>query len=520
MRGRRVLALLMAAVFLAGCEAAPEEPAGAPAKPAAVLSEEPENEEEIAYSSRIFALACVPNEGFNPYRCTTQSNRTVLSLLYEPLFTVDANFQAAPYLCERYEVTGDGRTHTLTLRGGVTFSDGTPLQAEDAAASIRAATGSAYYGGRLDHISTITVTNSRELVITTDVAVGTLDALLNIYVVKADTVNDSVPLGTGPYMAAGDSLYQSGWWRGQEPVLTAATVRLVAAETPVAVRDSFEYGIADLACADPNAGVQITYHSDYELWDNNTTVMQYIGFNRSSPVFCYESMRRAVSHGIDREAIVSGTAGGFGLAASLPASPNAGCYSQQLAADYDQDEADFQADLAERSVSDLTGADGILEFYNDYGIQPLKGTMIVCMSSDQRVAAAQAVVNTLNEKGFDLTLRTLEYDSYVNALENGNFDLYYGEVRLPPNFDLSSFFTDGGSLIYGGGADAAAAQLCGQALENAGNAYNLHKEVMDRGLLCPVLFKIYAIYTARGRVTNLTPCLDGVFLKPIEEEIQ
>lgn len=143
--------------------------------------------------------------------------------------------------------------------------------------------------------------------------------------------------------------------------------------------------------------------------------------------------------------------------------------------------------------------------------------MIVCMNSDQRVAAAQAVVDSLNAQGFDLTLRALEYDSYVAALKNGNFDLYYGEVRLSPDFDLSAFFNEGGSLSYGGCADAKAAQLCAQARENAGNAYDLHQEIMDRGLLCPVLFKVYAIYSARGRVTNLTPCLDGVFLQPMAE---
>lgn len=515
MRGRGGLALLLAAVLLAGCGAGTEDSPNALARPVALSEARPEDDRALA--SRIFSLACTPSEGFNPYRCTVQSNRTVLSLLYEPLFTVDSNFHAAPYLCESYEATGDGRTHTLTLRRGVTFSDGTALSAEDVTASIRAAMGSPYYGGRLDHISAVTATSDQELTITTDVAVGALDALLNIYVVKAGTVNDSVPLGTGPFVAAGETLHRTGWWRGRAPILTAGTVRLVAAETPNAVRDSFEYGLADLACADPNAGVQMTYHSDFELWDNTTTVMQYIGFNRSSPVFCYEAIRRAVSHGIDRELIVSDTAGGFAQAASLPASPNAECYSKQLADHYDRDEAAFRADLEERSVSDLTGADGILEFYDDYGVRALSGDMIVCMNSDQRVAAAQAVVDSLNAQGFDLTLRALEYDSYVTALETGNFDLYYGEVRLSPDFDLSAFFYDGGSLSYGGCADAAAAQLCAQARENAGNAYDLHQEIMDRGLLCPVLFKVYAIYSARGRVTNLTPCLDGVFLQPIAE---
>ncbi len=514
---RRIFALLLAVLlFFSGC--APREQAGTKAgsEPAAISEAMPEH--ESAQVSRVFSLAYQPGAGFNPYRCTVQSNRTVLSLLYEPLFTVDSSFRAMPYLCESYEATGDGRTHTLTLRPGVTFSDGTALTTADVEASLRAAMGSPYYGQRLAHISAIELDSDVQMTITTDAAVGALDALLNVYIVRAGTVQEDVPLGTGPFALTGDSLHRTGWWRRQAPVIQEGTVRLVAAETPAAVRDSFEYGLADLVCTDPNAGVRIAYHSDFELWDNATTVMQYIGFNMLSPVFMYDSLRTAVSHGIDRDAIVSNTALGFASAAVLPVSPNASVYSVQLAQEYGLSDAAFQKDLEARSVSDITENDGVLEFYNDYGVQPLSGTMLVCQSSEQRVEAARAVVNALNERGFNLTLRALDYEDYIDALNKGNFDLYYGEVRLSPDFDLSGFFTNGGGLCFGGAADSAAAQLCARAVENAGNAYDLHLEIVERGLLCPVLFKVNAIYSARGRVTGLTPCLDGVFLQPIEEE--
>ena len=117
-----------------------------------------------------------------------------------------------------------------------------------------------------------------------------------------------------------------------------------------------------------------------------------------------------------------------------------------------------------------------------------------------------------------LTVEALEYDDYVTALQNGNYDLYYGEVRLSPDFDLSVFFGENAALGYGGITDSALALLCAQARENEGNAYNLYEKVMERGVLCPVLFKTYAVYSQRGRVTGLTPCLDGVFLQPIPEK--
>ena len=55
----------------------------------------------------------------------------------------------------------------------------------------------------------------------------------------------------------------------------------------------------------------------------------------------------------------------------------------------------------------------------------------------------------LNSLGFNITVKSMEYSEYKQALLQGNFDLYYGEVRLSPNFDLSPFFGATGTLNYG-----------------------------------------------------------------------
>ena len=57
---------------------------------------------------------------------------------------------------------------------------------------------------------------------------------------------------------------------------------------------------------------------------------------------------------------------------------------------------------------------------------------------------------------------------------------------------------------------SAEPSLCRAALENSGNAYDLHKWVMDKGMICPVLFISYAVYTTRGATPNLSPAVDWV----------
>ena len=50
-----------------------------------------------------------------------------------------------------------------------------------------------------------------------------------------------------------------------------------------------------------------------------------------------------------------------------------------------------------------------------------------------------------------------------------------------------------------------------KALENQGNYYTLHHTIMEEAYLIPVLFRSYAVYAARGLLTDLKPARDNVF---------
>ena len=54
--------------------------------------------------------------------------------------------------------------------------------------------------------------------------------------------------------------------------------------------------------------------------------------------------------------------------------------------------------------------------------------------------------------------------------------------------------------------------LCRSAMENSGNYYDLHREIMRRGMLVPIFFKSYALYATRGVMGNHTPSVSNIFL--------
>ena len=60
-------------------------------------------------------------------------DREFLPLLFAGLTRAAPDGQIVPDLAERWDVSPDGRTYTFVLRGGLRWSDGTPLDAQDVA---------------------------------------------------------------------------------------------------------------------------------------------------------------------------------------------------------------------------------------------------------------------------------------------------------------------------------------------------------------------------------------------------
>ena len=48
-------------------------------------------------------------------------------------------------------------------------------------------------------------------------------------------------------------------------------------------------------------------------------------------------------------------------------------------------------------------------------------------------------------------------------------------------------------------------------MANEGNYSTLHQKVMADGMLCPILFRSYAVYCPRGVLPGLSPIRDNIF---------
>lgn len=447
-----------------------------------------------------FGLSYLPTYGLNPFSCYVTINRALFGLLYQGLFTVNHQFRAEPVLCESFKMYDEGRSYVFTIDPTAKFSDGSRVTAADVEASIEEARNCGIYMERLSHIAYYTTQEDGTFFIQLDTPYENLPLMLDIPIVKASTVKNPFPIGSGPYVIAGQSLVRSKNWNGlAAPAIDLDTIRLSSCTNSGDLRDDFEFGSTDLIYCDPNAPTSVGYRCDYEVWEAPTTILHYIGFNLYSGYFANDSLRRAVTYAIDREDIASKIYGGFALPSALPCSPYSDLCDPKLADSYSYSPASYTAGLKESRVL-------ISEEYENH-----QGIFLVCSDDRTRVAAAEYIAQVLNESGLRLTVSAVDHDTYMKELEKGDFDLYYGETRLTANFDLTEFFSKYGNLMYGSIKDSELVDLCYSAMGNTGKYVELSARIMDRAPICPVVFKSYAIYVTRGKLTNVTPSADNVF---------
>ena len=490
----------MVILLLTGCAVTPSAPETT--EPAETETRLPD-QNQVATKAKGFGLTYVPEYGFNPYQCVCITNRPVFSLVYESLFVLNNSFQPEPVLCDRFAVSETGTTYLITLCEGVSFSDGSPLTARDAVASLRAARDSDYYGSRFSNVLEFSARDDRTLEISLEQAYENLPLLLDVPIVKAGTQGDERPIGTGPY-----AFYEGrnglclrrcrSWWQGSRAPVEYDTILLTAKKDPTAVRDSFEFGDTSLVCADLNAPNAVGYRCDYELWDCPTTTMVYLGFNLNGDLFSSQAMRSVVTHMIDREALIISVYKGFGKAAYLPCSPDSPLYDQDLAMLYSYDEEAVAKVLRTTAVRSEDDA----------------GVLLVCSADQTRVELARRLADTMTKAGMPMEVNSVDMETYRSRLERGRYDAFLGEVRLSGNFDLTEFFRSDGKLCYGGIRSSEMEYLAKAALENSGGCYELFRGVMENAYFCPLLFKSYAVMANRGIIDSLQPALDCVFHLP------
>jgi peptide/nickel transport system substrate-binding protein len=494
---KRFLALLLSAILAVGLCAGCQKKKDTYTPTGDGLTWDDHTAPTSGITEQDMSLPYFPDRGLNPYKTGDYINQNVFDLIYQSLFAVDADYNVYPMLCSGYTVSKDMKTYTFYL-AEATFPDGDVLTATDVAASLKAAVDSDVYKGRFGYVKSVGTTEDGAVQVILETPYENFPILLDVPIVKKSQTDAERPLGTGPYLY---EIYEdqlrlrrrTDWWCAAALPVTAEYIRLVKGENAAQLRDEFEFSDLGLVTADPGSSGYVDFHSDYELWDCENGVFLYLGCNDKSEVLSKQEVRTALTYAIDRDGIVAAHYRGFAYATVLPASPKSAWYDVGLAKKYG-----YAPEKLTQAVTQANVTGGAV-------------TLLVNTDDSIRLRIARSIAQTLNQCGLKVTTSELNGDEYREALAKGAFDLYLGQTRLSVNMDLSAFFAADGTLNFGGMSDTAMYALCLDALANSGNYYTLHQEVLEDGMLCPILMRSYAIFAQRGQFSNLTPARDSVF---------
>lgn len=489
MKRWKIMAIALAmACLLAGCwqEELPEEPEDV----LPPFEEGPAEESKTTLPER-FALPYMPGRTLDPIDCPDGMQQVAASLLYEGLFRLDGSFEPQPCLCISYTHDETAGRYTFSLRPGVQFSDGSPLTARDVKASLDRARTSERYGSRLSGISSVSA-GGDSVTVSLNGPNAALPALLDVPIVKSGGQDGPAPLGTGPYFYAEEEsgaylIANQSWWRGESQPLDR--IALVEAADSSAMLYRFSSHEVQLITADLTGLTAVSTTGSVGCVDAETTVMQYVGCNTARAPLDSPALRRALWLGIDRANVVGAYLSGHGTAAAFPVSPVSALYPSALEENY--------------------SVDGFAAALTESGYTPGEALMLLVNEENSfKQATARYLAERWTAGGVSVEVRTLPWEEYAAALASGDFDLYYGEVRLSADWDLSSLLEPGGALNYGHWSHPDTSRLLQElagAEDRTAAMRALCTHLKDQAPILPVCFKSTSVLTQAEVVEGLAP---------------
>lgn len=376
-------------------------------------------------------------------------------LLFASLVSIDPHtLEVVPDLAERVESLSDTR-YRVTLRRGLSFSDGSALDAADVAATFRGVVAPSFatrYARTYARIRSIATPDPHTVVFELDGPHATFITDLELPVLRAEDATRKVaqlggppPVGAGPYVlrerSAGQLRFDANpHWHGGEPRHARIRMLVIRDDNTRALR--LLAGGGDLAMNAIAPLLVPLFERDprFEVASAPGVGTTYLGLNLESTALGQLQVRRAIAHAVDRQALITAKFGGRAREATSWIVPGHWAHDSTLQMPpYDPGKARALLDAAGYP----TDAEGVRLRLS-----------LRCGTDRFRVGIARAIAAMLGAVGIAAEVRPSEMASLIADLNRGRFDLTM--LQLPELIEphvLSWFFAS--TQVPGPGAEGA-----------------------------------------------------------------
>ena len=287
---------------------------------------------DIDGTSMVIAVAADP-PSLNPLAGYAEHGA---AKVYDGLLEHQADLGLRPALADELPVpAADGRSWTVELRTGVTFSDGTGFDAQDVLATYRAVLNPTFASpvrSRLSMLTDVTAVNTTTVQFTLDKPYAAFPQLLVLGILPSEALATPAPVtggretrppvGTGPYRLVewhrGESmvLEANKNYYGGAPAVTKVTVRFVpddAARLQQTKDGKLDGALLPCATAQSFSGAD-----PFDVTVQRSAELLAVTLPAGQSVTGDPAMRLALNRVVDRDALVAGPLAGKGVEASTP----------------------------------------------------------------------------------------------------------------------------------------------------------------------------------------------------------
>jgi len=388
--------------------------------------------------------------GLDPHRATAFSTFQMINgTIYEGLTSIDKDLRVKPGVAESWTVSGDGKTYAFKLRAGMTFHDGSKVEAADVVATINRVLSkeiASPLASRLAALDRAEAVDAATVVLhLKEPSAPLLVSIATIAIVPRSMEAEKealqrAPIGTGPFkfkewQTNGFVALEKhvGYWRAGAPKLDGIKFNIVpeSATRQVGLA-SGQYTM--LPNIDAATALQLKGRPGVKLAETLELAYSFVGVNTSRPPFDDARVRQAVNYALNRQEIIAAALFGAGVPGG-PLSPALKDWVTPVSefACYKHDPGRAQALLKEAGHS-----------------APVAITINVLPRQDIR-DVAQVVQAQLNKAGFKVELKNQEMGQFIQDWRNSNFDMFASTNAGSPDPDdyfFRTFRTGGSTNVF------------------------------------------------------------------------
>ena len=343
------------------------------------------------------------DESLDPHLAVAAGTKEVMFNVFEGLVKPTPDGDLVPAVADHYEISEDQTTYTFTLREGVQFHNGDPVEMRDVTYSIERCADDSEGTPLIPALSAISSIQADDttLTITLDQPDSEFLSYLTLAILPEDyTDQATAPVGTGPFKfvsrTAQDSIVLErfdGYW-GTPAQLDKVTFRII--ENADSLVMSLQSGAIDMfAHLTSTQAAQLG--DDFQVLEGTMNLVQALYLNNAEAPFDDVRVRQALCYAIDRQQILDLAFDGYGTLLGSSMYPAFSKY-------FDDELTNYYTYNTEKAKELLTEAG----YPNGFDM-----TITVPSNYQSHMDTAQVIVEQLKAVGINATIQPVTWESWV-----------------------------------------------------------------------------------------------------------